>query len=247
MVALAMKILRLIAVTSILVGLMACSAPSGSKSATAIPIIPTPSLASIPSCASNEFELPESVLRTGEVLEHKEVLLREFDLDQRLQQYGWLSVHLDLTQNIVRYGDPIPFRIMIANETEHPVIFVRPKSMTFAGCYNYPTQIRFDMVSTQGTKIKPRSIKEILAVVHQPKETFSMLLPRQSCIMDLELRWDKTCPPLEEPIPAGVYRLKVILKGTGLGPDAGYGRIIDVGGWIGWSESNVVTLTIVPE
>jgi len=116
-------IFRLIALVGVGVVLGVCSVPPASHSTTPKPLI-------LP-CADSAFALPEEVLQTGEWLGSWEAGERMRTFKQQ-QQYGWLSVHLDLLQSEVWYGDPIPIRLTVTNETaEKPVIFVRPHWATF--------------------------------------------------------------------------------------------------------------------
>ncbi len=265
---------RLVAVLSIGVSVSACSALLGPKPTGSVPAVhASPTALQPPSCASSEFALPESVLQAGEVLDLEEADRREIELGR--QQYGWLSVHIALTRNVVRYGDPIPLRFTITNETDHPVIFVRPQNTEFLYDSFYPpyhpnfsrpsyisaflpptsfspTQI-YVALDPFPDEIRPLGESRLVELesLLQPQGSFSMLRPGQSCTAEGYLVWNKTVEPLAEPIPPGNYTLWVFLRGTGLGPDIDpvryTGEIIDVGGWVGCSEaSNAVTLTILP-
>jgi hypothetical protein len=230
------KIFPLTALIGILVVLGACSVPPASHSTTPKPLI-------LP-CADSAFALPEEVLQTGEWLGSWEAGERMRKL--KWQQYGWLSVHLDLLQSEVWYGDPIPIRLTVTNETaEKPVIFVRPQWATFlpddfpfppshpkrptprphlddweAGKWPISVQIYVSMTPF------PASLKPLggryLHIGFRPKypqEAFSMLRPGQSCTIEWELTWDGAFSPLARPIPPGKYTLRVFLAGTALGPD----------------------------
>ena len=182
---------------------------------------------------------------------------------------------IELTRDVVRYGDPILLRFTITNETDHPVIFVRPQNMEFLYDSSYPPyHPNFSRPSYISSFLPPTSFS--LAQVYvaldpfpdgirpagesrlvqlesllQPQGAFSMLRPGQSCTVEGDLMWNKTAEPLAEPLPPGTYTLWVFLRGTGLGPDLDpvryTGKIIDVGGWVGCSgASRAVTLTILP-
>jgi len=272
MAALARKMLWLTVVIGVLVGSTACEVLSRSQptaSAVQVSFTPTPR-----PCASIEFTLPQNILETGKELRMRDSFYRTLELAP--QQYGWLSVHLDLIQDVVRYGEAIPLRLTITNEIDQPVIFVQPQDAEFLLYSVYPSSYPPFHPSfvpptphplTDWEPVSPYPFGPIQIYVYldpfpdefrPPKGyegrrsplLFSILRPGQSCTVEWELMWNETVPPLPRPIPPGDYTLKVFLRGTALGPQVPGRRIItvlDIGGWVGTSEaSNPVTLTILP-
>ena len=262
-------------IIGVLVGVEACFVRSDLQPTVSAPAIRTSSSPALKPCVSSEFAVPESVMRAGqELVRLSKPFYRTLELGP--QQYGWLSVHLDLIQDVVQYGEAIPLRLTITNGTDQPVIFVRPRNVEFLYYYSYPpfhpsfvpptpavpfyeggltswhpyfpTQLYIDLVPFPD-KIRP---PEAIGGTRSPllKEDFSMLRPGQSCTIEWKLTWNGPGIPLTGPIPPGDYTLKVFLRGTDLGPEIP-GRpvitILDIGGWVGTSEaSNPVTLTILP-
>lgn len=185
-------------------------------------------------CDNSKFALPESVMAAGEKIDSEEYWDRYRKYPAK--QDEWLSIRLDPARAIIPYADPIPFRLTVTNETDHPIIFVRPLHISFSGdlVSALPiVQLRVRMTSS-GHEVKPSKVSSPL--VHfrpAPREAFSMLPSRESCTMDLQLTWNKTFLPLEAPIPPGDYQMNVVLKGTDLGPGTSEYRDFDIGGWVG--------------
>lgn len=273
MVALARKTFWFATVIGVLVGIGACSVPSGSQptvSALAIGTSPSPALQP---CASNEFAVPENVLKAGKELGRYEACNRVLELGR--QQYGWLSVQLDLVRSVIRYGEPIPLRLTITNETDHPVIFARPQGVEFLYLFSFPPlhpsftpppHPAFDLSACQVATYPyspiqlwvdltpfPDNVGPPAVFGFNPRkpQAFSMLRPGQSCTVEWDLTWNGPgVSPLTGPFPPGNYTLRVFLRGVALGPEIPNRPIItilDIGGWVGTSEaSNPVTLTILP-
>ncbi len=206
----------------------------------------TPTRSPLPACESSEFLLPQSVLVAAQELDRDDY--RDHYFDRFEKQHGWLSVHLDLPQSAIRYADPIPFRLTIINEKDYPVIFVRPDDISFRFHPNIQLRLRVEMISFAGERISPRTVTTVDTIyIPPPPERFSMLPPEKSCIMDLQLMWNETVLPLEEPIPPGDYRMSVTLRQLDLGPRTREYGDLDIGAWVGATEpSNVVTVTIQP-
>lgn len=212
-------------------------------------VLPTP--APLLACESSEFALPDSLVAAGKKLDRAPYLSPPGE--RFAEQRGWLSVRLDLAQVAVQYADPVPFRITITNERDHRVIFVRPQITSFLGDPNIPATfasgLQVDMVSFSGERVRPESEADIDVGLRSspPKEKFSMLPPRKSCTVDLQLRWDRTFMPLGKPIPAGTYRMSLTLLQYDLGPGMGKEANLDIGAWVGFTDpSNEVVLTILP-
>jgi len=228
-------------ISALMVLVCACSAPGTPQPKSAIQAVPV-----FPDCGNTEFALPESVVAAGERVDSLEYWDRFYE--RRRNQDRWLSVHLDLVNDVIGYGDPVPFRLTITNGTDRPVIFVRPQRMTLFLEVTYqgiPIQLLIFLASS-GERIAP--VGHALVQVQFPpptRESFSVLPAGESCALDLPFLWNETLWPLEEPIPPGDYQMSMALRGTalGLGPeDGGY---VDIGAWVGCSDvSNVVSFTV---
>lgn len=198
-------------------------------------------------CDSKEFAVPEQVVMTGKKFDGSQ---RQDPFDERFaEQHGWLSVHLDLAQDVVPYAAPVPLLLTITNQSDHSVIFVRPRLISVGGTYDFNHSIRLfvDMRSSSGEKIGPPATLILSLYSSPPIEDFSMLPPGKSCTVSLQLLWNKTIQPLEQPIPPGDYQVKVSLLGLDLGPSINKDEALDIGSWVGKTDfSNTVTLNVLP-
>jgi len=197
-------------------------------------------------CDSSDFILPESVIAGAERLTPEELAQRlsEYPVDQNNQ----LSLYLALAQDVFIYAEPIAFHLTITNETDHPVIFLRPCMLSLAG--TLPAELELDLRSLSGERyIRTGSWANYMLAGYYPLGgQFSMLPPGQSCSVDLSFRWDHTPDHMPEPVPAGDYSMSVILHGRDFGTWSAIGEMeyYDVGAWTGVTEpSNAVTLTIL--
>jgi hypothetical protein len=170
----------------------------------------------------------------------------------RREQLGWLDVRLELPQQSVAYGAPVPFRLTITNVQEHPVIFVRPVYATFLGASAfispYPFHLFWDIVSSSGERLDPYGDTGLPQMGFPPRtvEMFAVLPPGESCTVEAQVDWEQIYLPPDEPLAPGTYRVSVVLRGSDLGPTTESYEHLDIGAWVGSNGSNPVTLTIRP-
>lgn len=200
---------------------------------------------SLQPCDGSEFILAENIV--GEVIDNSEFILRSTSYHESDSP---LSLHLDLMENSLGYAEAIPLRLTVTNETDEPIIFLRPRDISLQEGL-YPIGLEIRLVSSSGETIRPefRWTNPSFPLPFMPREAFSTLPPRERCYIDFQLAWDRTWLPLEEPIPSGDYQISVRFQGIAVGPqiDSVGQQFLDIGAWVGYTEaSNVVTLTILP-
>lgn len=207
-----------------------------------------------PRCDDSTLILPESMVTSAQRIDWEEFDRRA---SQRTSsQMDWLSLRLDLDEHSFDYGAAIPFRLTFTNETDHPVIFYRPQSMALEP--PLPSDLLIVLVDSSGERVVPPPLGFSWEPGELPpagREAFSVLSPLSSCVVNLELRWDETWPPLAEPLPPGDYEMRAVyyayLAGpvfSLMGPEGYSGGIYDVGAWMTGStqSSNNVIFTILP-
>lgn len=201
-----------------------------------------------PDCSSGTYLIPTSTISNA--------LRAEADWqgpDNRFdEQGGWLSVHLDLLQDAVPFGKPIPLLLTFTDTEDTPVIFARPQYIIFQNEHreiNQTSRLVVDVKSLSGNKLPlDLVVAEVLGYIPPPTQEFSQLAPGQSCSMKLSLDWNATV--LTEPLPPGGYTLQVHSEHFDPGPRVsdGSSEIWNVNAWVGYTEpSNVVTFTVLPE
>jgi hypothetical protein len=203
------------------------------------PTDPPSSAPPAPLCDSSEFILPDS---SGERITSEEA--RQRRAARSAEQHDWLSLHLDLAQNAFGYAEPIPFRLTVTNETDHPVVFLRPRSLSLSGDPQAELLVSLRALSGESNWEYTMLPWEWPPVTG---EMFSVLPPGGSCAIDLNLVWDGTLEFLREPFGPGDYEMAVTLIGSFVGPETESSMYYDVGAWVGATQpSNMVELTILP-
>jgi len=209
---------------------------------------PSQSAQPLPPCSDGEFILSETLLTTGERIDIEEHGLRRSE--RRHEQEGWLSLHLGLAQNAFEYGQRVWFVLTITNETDHPVIFRRPKFAFLAGAFVPVDQILVEVISSTGERILDVSAQRDLFPPFPSREDFSVLPAGQSCTITFILSEGPGLPRLTP--PPGDYYVNALLHSYSLGPhigtdESGKSVFCDVGAWVGIAgPSNEATLTILP-
>jgi hypothetical protein len=192
--------------------------------------------------------LPESILQNAETVDSN--VWAERLIRGRREQLAWLDVQLELHQQSVAYGAPAAFRLTITNVQKHPVIFVRPVYATFLGASTfispYPFHLFWDIVSSSGERLDPYGETVLPQMYFPPRtaEMFAVLPVGESCTVEAQVDWGQM--PLDEPLPPGTYRVRVVLRGSDLGPQTESYEHLDIGAWVGSNGSNPVTMTVQP-
>jgi hypothetical protein len=199
-------------------------------------------------CDSAEFDLPPSIMQHAEKMDSE--VWAEMLLKGRREQLGWLSVQLELFQDAAAYGAPVPFRLTITNTRAHPVIFDRPVNMGLLApdlfSSPFPVHLFFEITTSSGERIELPPGLPYLQFPPRTAEMFTLLPAGESCVVEAQLDWAQMCMPPDEPLSPGTYRVRVVLRGSDLGPQTESYEHLDIGAWVGSTVSNPVTLTVRP-